>query len=98
MAHQDDPLDLVGQTVGDKYVIERVVGAGGFATVYRANHRIWNTPVAMKVFRTFADAPEADRQRLLAGFVREGALLADLSARTAAIVQARDVGVLTTPR
>ncbi|MGH7285381.1 MAG: SUMF1/EgtB/PvdO family nonheme iron enzyme, partial [Polyangiaceae bacterium] len=39
-----------------------------------------------------------EHQKLLDGFIEEGRLLADLSERTAAICQARDVGVLTTNR
>ena len=92
-----DTLQLVGRTIADKYAVESVVGEGGFATVYRAMHVIWKRPVALKVFKAFGDFSEKDRQKLLDEFVQEGALLADLSARTAAIVQARDIGMLTTP-
>jgi formylglycine-generating enzyme required for sulfatase activity/serine/threonine protein kinase len=89
-----DALNLVGKMVSDKYAVEAVVGEGGFATVYRATHVIWKRPVALKVFKAFVDVPEKDRQKLLEEFVQEGALLADLSARSAAIVQARDIGML----
>jgi formylglycine-generating enzyme required for sulfatase activity len=89
-----DTLNLVGRTVSDKYAVEAVVGEGGFATVYRATHLIWKRPVALKVFKAFVDVPEKDRQKLLDEFIQEGALLADLSARSAAIVQARDIGML----
>src|SRR5271167_205820 len=61
-------------------------------------HIIWKRPVALKVFKALGDFSEKDRQRLLDEFIQEGALLADLSARTAAIVQARDIGMLETPR
>jgi hypothetical protein len=33
---KDDPLDLVGTTILEKYAVEGVVGKGGFAIVYRA--------------------------------------------------------------
>ncbi len=95
---QADTLKLVGRTVADKYAVEAMVGEGGFATVYRAMHLIWKRPVALKVFRALGDFSEKDRQKLLDEFVQEGALLADLSARTAAIVQARDIGMLQTER
>ena len=36
----DDPLRLVGTTVADKYLVEGVVGQGGFAIVYRAMHQV----------------------------------------------------------
>jgi formylglycine-generating enzyme required for sulfatase activity len=91
---EGDALRLVGRTIADKYAVESVVGEGGFAVVYRATHLIWKRPVALKVFKAFGDLSEADRQKLLDQFVQEGSLLADLSARTAAIVQARDIGML----
>jgi formylglycine-generating enzyme required for sulfatase activity len=93
-----DTLQLIGRTIADKYLVESVVGEGGFATVYRAMHLIWKRPVALKVFKAFGDFSEKDRQKLLDEFVQEGALLADLSARTAAIVQARDIGMMSTPK
>jgi formylglycine-generating enzyme required for sulfatase activity len=91
-----DTLQLIGRTVAEKYSVESVVGEGGFATVYKATHLIWKRPVALKVFKALGDVSDKDRQRLLDEFIQEGALLADLSARTAAIVQARDIGMLET--
>jgi formylglycine-generating enzyme required for sulfatase activity len=98
VASDRDTLQLIGRTVADKYAVESVVGEGGFATVYRAMHLIWKRPVALKVFKALGDVGEKDRQRLLDEFIQEGALLADLSARTAAIVQARDIGMLETSK
>ncbi len=92
-----DVLKLTGTVVDERYRIERVVGEGGFAIVYRAQHLIWQRPVAIKVFRALRDLPLVDRARFVEEFVREGALMADLSARSSAIVQARDTGMLTTP-
>ena len=94
----NDTLQLVGRTIADKYVVESLVGEGGFAVVYRAMHTIWKRPVALKVFKAFGSFSEKDRQKLLDEFVQEGALLADLSARTAAIVQARDIGMIETAK
>jgi formylglycine-generating enzyme required for sulfatase activity/serine/threonine protein kinase len=94
---EGDSLQLVGRTIADKYAVERLVGEGGFATVYRATHLIWKRPVALKVFKKLTEFSDRDRQRLLDEFVQEGAVLNDLSARTAAIVQARDIGMLQTP-
>jgi len=93
-----DTLQLLGKTIADKYAVESVVGEGGFATVYKAMHTIWKRPVALKVFKALGDFSEKDRAKLLEEFVQEGALLADLSARSAAIVQARDIGSLTGPK
>ena len=95
-AHQDR-YGLVGTVVADKYVVERQVGEGGFGVVYRAQHKIWDQPVAIKAFTALSNAPEAYREQLLDLFVQEGKLLSALSSRTAAIVQARDIGTLTSP-
>jgi formylglycine-generating enzyme required for sulfatase activity/serine/threonine protein kinase len=93
-----DTLQLIGRTIADKYAIESVVGEGGFATVYKAMHTIWKRPVALKVFKSLGDFSDTDRSKLLEEFIQEGALLADLSARSAAIVQARDIGTLKGPK
>src|SRR5438445_2889104 len=92
-----DPLGLVGKKIDDKYQIESLVGEGGFAVVYRAQHLIFKRPVAIKAFRALSDFGTDQRERLLNEFIDEGRLLANLSERSAAIVQARDVGTLTTP-
>ncbi|MGO9000235.1 MAG: bifunctional serine/threonine-protein kinase/formylglycine-generating enzyme family protein [Polyangiaceae bacterium] len=92
-----DPLQLVGTTIAEKYAVESVVGEGGFAIVYKASHLIWKRPVAIKAFKSMGSFAAKDRERLLDEFVREGALLAELSERSAAICQARDVGTITTP-
>jgi eukaryotic-like serine/threonine-protein kinase len=93
----NDTLGLVGITVADKYRVESLVGEGGFAIVYRATHLMWKRPVALKVFKALGDVSAADRVKLLEDFIREGALLAELSEKSASICQARDVGMLTTP-
>lgn len=92
-----DSLGLSGTVIAGKYRVEQVVGEGGFCVVYRAQHLIWKQPVAMKCFKALQNAPEDQRQGLLDGFVQEGKLMADLSSRSASIVQARDVGTFTTP-
>ena len=92
----DDQLNLIGVTLEGKYRIDDVVAEGGFALVYRATHLVWNRPVAVKAFYALAALPESQRASLVSEFLREGALLAELSERSAAIVQARDVGTLTT--
>ncbi len=92
-----DPLNLIGQVVDEKYLVEKLVGEGGFASVYRATHAIWKKPVAIKFFSGLSNAPVAQRVELQQQFINEGALLTELSSQTANIVQARDVGSLTTP-
>lgn len=91
----EDKLGLLGTTIADKYAVEAVVGEGGFATVYRAIHLVWKRPVAVKVFSALGEVAPAQRQKLLDDFIQEGALLAELSERVAAICQSRDVGMLT---
>jgi eukaryotic-like serine/threonine-protein kinase len=92
-----DPLGIAGQTIADKYRIDKLVGEGGFALVYRAIHAIWNKPVAIKFFNGLSSAPLDQRAQLTDAFIQEGALLTELSSHTAAIVQARDVGTYTSP-
>ncbi len=93
----DDPLGLVGAKVADKYLVERLVGEGGYAVVYRAQHVIWREPVAMKFFRALGNLPEDVRQGLLDDFVQEGKLMSRLSSKTSGVVQARDVGAMNLP-
>ncbi|HEY4014453.1 MAG TPA: bifunctional serine/threonine-protein kinase/formylglycine-generating enzyme family protein [Polyangiaceae bacterium] len=92
-----DTLSLIGRTIADKYAVESIVGQGGFAVVYRAMHLLWKRPVALKVFKALSDFSSKDRQRLLDEFIQEGQLLAELSERSSAIVQARDMGMLAGP-
>ena len=96
MTSAADPLGLVGTTIASKYAIESIVGVGGFATVFRAQHILWKRPVAVKVFTALGAVVEDQRQKLLEDFIQEGALLADLSEKSTAIVQARDIGMLVT--
>ena len=92
-----DPLNIVGRNIAEKYRIERLVGEGGFAVVYRAQHLIWNQPVAIKFFNGLSSAPVDQRDDFKDQFIQEGALLTELSSQTASIVQARDVGTYTSP-
>jgi formylglycine-generating enzyme required for sulfatase activity/serine/threonine protein kinase len=92
-----DPINIVGQIVAEKYRIEKLVGEGGFAVVYRAMHTIWNKPVAIKFFNGLSNAPIDQRDQFKDAFIQEGALLTELSSQTASIVQARDVGTYTSP-
>jgi serine/threonine protein kinase len=92
-----DPFGLVGSTIGGRYAVEAVVGEGGFSVVYRARHMLWDRPVAIKAIRGVEGLEAEARDKLLHAFVQEGALLAELSERTTAIVQARDAATLLTP-
>lgn len=93
----EDSLGLVGTTIAEKYAVESLVGEGGFAVVYRAMHLVWKRPVALKVFKALLsmNLPKEGRDAMMNEFIEEGGLLTDLSTQTAAIVQARDVGMHT---
>jgi serine/threonine protein kinase len=86
-----DPLGLVGRTI-DKYVIAELAGEGGFSCVYKAEHQIWKEPVAIKFFNVLGEMRAELRERMLQDFIQEGKLMTKLSSRSAAIVQARDIG------
>lgn len=91
----EDPLGLVGTTIGEKYDVTALVGEGGFSLVYRAKHHILHHDVALKVFTGVAQIQERARNGLIEAFIREGELLASLSRRAPQIVQATDVGSFT---
>src|SRR5260221_10458020 len=92
-----DPLGIVGQTIARTYRIESLLGEGGMSVVYRAVHVILKQPVAIKFFSVLAELPADQREEFLTAFVQEGALLTELSSRTANIVQARDTGTYVAP-
>src|SRR5688572_21431634 len=94
MANDTDPLGIVDSTVDGKYRVLSLAGQGGFSAVYKAEHLIWQEPVAIKFFSGLIGAENAVREKLLEDFVREGKLMSQLSSRPAAIVQARDIGRL----
>ncbi len=87
---QGDPLGLCGQLVDDRYQVERFVAEGGFSYVYQAEQVRWRRKVALKAFKT----SRAHDERVRDAFIKEGALLAQLSQLTTAIVQSYDIGTL----
>jgi serine/threonine protein kinase len=91
----DDPLGLLGATLDDRYLVERFVAEGGFGYVYRAWNLRWRRPVAVKVFKPFLSP--ADQEMLREAFIKEGAILNELSRKTTAIVQSYDVGTWSRP-
>jgi serine/threonine protein kinase len=90
-----DHFELVGTRLAGKYDVLEVVEETSFSVVYRAQHRVWRRPVAIKAFKALMFS-EHSREELLESFVREGTLLMELSERCAAICQARDIGSTTT--
>ena len=92
-----DPFGLCGSTVADKYRIGSLVGAGGFGVVYRGTHTAFGEPIAVKCLHVSDQLQAKEREELLRKLQEEGAVLHRLSKRCAAIVQALDVGAMTTP-
>ena len=64
-----DPLKLSGETLLEKYRIERWVTEGGFSVVYRAEHTVWKQPVAIKFSTALASVPEAQRAEFQEAFI-----------------------------
>lgn len=91
---RDDPLGIVGQVMGERYRIDSFVAEGGFSFVYRGRHLGFDHDIAVKVFKPMHAGPDAER--LKASFLREGALVSDLSTRTTRIVRSYDVGTYRT--
>ena len=69
------PDPLVGRTLHGRYLIQGVLGTGGFSVVYRAEHLAMGKPLAVKVL------PHGHQHRgwLRPRFEREAQLLATLS-------------------
>ena len=70
-----DSLGIAGLTIDGKYLIERAVGEGGFAIVYRAEHVIWKQPVAIKFFSELSSVHVDQRDEMQKAFIEEGRLL-----------------------
>lgn len=92
-----DPLGLVGTVIDGRYRVERFVDEGGFGVVYRATHEFWHKPVAIKFFKADFESGQQS-EKLRQAFLKEGAVLNDLSRQTTSIVQSHDVGLWTNPR
>jgi len=56
-----DPL--IGTTIAGRYVIERVIGEGGMATVYGATHKLFDRPCAVKVMNAQMATDTTVRER-----------------------------------
>lgn len=93
-----DPFGLEGETIGEKYRVTQLVGQGGFGVVYRGVHSGFGEPIAVKCLRVQESLDEEARDALLTRLQDEGRLLHRLSKLSNGIVQALDVGAVTTPK
>ena len=66
-------------TLHPHYIIEDLLGHGGFAKVYRATHKETHRQVALKVLRTPEDVDPEVWARFMVRFEREAAALISLS-------------------
>jgi len=92
-----DPLGVTGVVLDDKFLVESPIGEGGAAIVYRGTHTRLGGKVAIKFLVSLSQAPAEEQGAIFDEFIREGKLIAELSQRSSAIVQARDMGVLERP-
>jgi serine/threonine-protein kinase len=91
-----DPFGLCGTTIDDKYRIQSVVGSGGFGVVYRGEHAGFGEPIAVKCLKISSELDDEAKRELLARLSGEGRVLHRLSKASSGIVQALDVGAVTT--
>ena len=72
---QDGCLRETGVVVGQRYTLERLLGAGGMGFVYAARHKLLGKPVALKLLRAelCTDADQVGR------FLREAQLCSRIS-------------------
>ncbi len=59
----DIPDPRIGTTLAGRYVIENVIGEGGMATVYRAQHKLVDRPCAVKIMNAALAKNEVIRER-----------------------------------
>jgi serine/threonine-protein kinase len=83
-------MGLIGVVIDSRYRIDEFIAQGGFGYVYRGTHLRWDRPIAIKVFKPTLFSAEGPDFK--AAFIKEGAILNDLSRRTTAIVQSYDIG------
>jgi serine/threonine protein kinase len=93
----DDPLGLEGIFVEGRWLLERAIGRGGAAVVYRARDATTGGFVAVKFLVLVRDVPPEVRPRLLADLEQEGRLARELSDAEPGVVRALGIGALALP-
>jgi eukaryotic-like serine/threonine-protein kinase len=94
-AREHDSLSLIGSVVDGRYLVERLVGSGGFGLVYRATHLRFHSAVALKVLRVPPQCTSEQRERFVARFAEEGRLAFNLGALHPGIVRVFEAGTLS---
>ncbi len=79
------PDSLLGVTVAGKYVVKRILGAGGMGAVYLARQKMLDRDVALKVLRPPSDSG-VDRELFDEMFLAEAAAAAQLKSPHAVTV------------
>ena len=94
----EDVFGIVGSSQAEAYDVKQVVAEGGFAVVYKAYHRSFRSPVALKCLKIPTDLSDDQQQEFLERFREEGELLFRLSASVPAVVRPLHVGTLAIDR
>lgn len=92
---QPDPLGVCGILLDERHRIAELVGEGGSAFVYRATDEVSGGSVAVKFLYSMPET-DAEIERTLAGFLKEGQLMRELSSVSPAIVRVLGSGVRRT--
>jgi serine/threonine protein kinase len=85
---------LTGRVIDGRYLLERVVGSGGFAVVFRASHLRFQRPVAIKMLGIGSGATRDERRNIVASFLAEGKLLFELGGLHPSIVRVFETGTV----
>ena len=93
----NDPLGLVGTTLGHKYSVESVVRVEAHAVVYRATQLLVNRAVAVRVFTSLASVAPERRKELYHALIHDASKLNELATIVPAVYPTQDVGTVTTP-
>jgi formylglycine-generating enzyme required for sulfatase activity/serine/threonine protein kinase len=98
MSQPNDPFDLIGTVLANKYRIDAVVGEGGFGVVYRGFHVSFQHEIAVKCLKIPPHFTPDAQILFVSKFREEGQHLSRLSSAHFSIVRVFDFDVGTSPR
>ncbi|HEY4120380.1 MAG TPA: serine/threonine protein kinase, partial [Byssovorax sp.] len=93
----NDVFGITGTTLAGSFEVEEAVAEGGFGVVYRAHHRGFRAPVALKCIGAPSGMTDAQRDAFLTQFRKEAEILFRLSAAIPEVVRPLHVDVTTLP-